>query len=611
MKTQKFYFLLFAMLMAMPMTVSAANKANENYVDSLTKVAEQGNVETQLLLGFLYSDRDDYAEATKWFNKAAEQGNSAAQAFLGRLYYNGKGVKQDYDEAVNWFRKAADRGNVIAQNYLGDLCSAGKGVKQDYAEAVQWYRKAAEQGYAPAQFDLGLLYYENKGKQDYAEAAKWYRKAAEQGYWPAQQNLGLCYKEGIGVKQDYAEAAKWCRKAAEQGFVYAQNILGDFYAQGQGVKQDYTEATKWYRKAADQGNSAAQVKSGLCYAIGKGVEQNFSKASNLIFKGLEKDYGLLGLVFLIILLLVMFIDFSRGDYKKYKKEGLKKSQSILLSLINFLLQYLPLTFMLVLIAIFIIYNGIPLLDYGDFLRLVCVPVAIALIGSFITAFLTEMLRKSQKTNSISTEGENETSKDKLLPSLAFALGEVSVSALLSLVILVGISYYWFITKALAYEPLSGLTSLPGSVPKDGLYLLLVGILIVLVAILIGLIVVPLIIRLVWGWRNTSSRFNWKNVVLYTYCNKPIKKNQYIKGVIIPFFIVGLLPLLVSPFVNSVGMCLFGIVIILMTSINFMMAWDLRKEPDDYIIKDIEGRYAFFLPDEEWHSILVAADEMNN
>ena len=579
MKTYKFYYLLLTMLLAMPIKTSAAYKANENYLDSLTKVAEQGDVETQLLLGIFYSDWD-------W------------------------GKKKDYTEAAKWYRKAAEQGNSAAQERLGSLYCLGKGVRQDSVEAEKWYRKAAEQGYAPAQFDLGLLYYGNKGKQEYAEAAKWWRKAAEQGYWPAQHSLGLCYKDGLGVKQDYVEAAKWCRKAAEQGFVYAQNILGDFYAQGQGVKQDYAEATKWYRKSADQGNSAAQVKSGLCYAIGKGVEQNFSKASNLIFKGLEKDYGLLGLVFLIILLLVMFIDFSRGDYKKYKKEGLKKSQSILLSLIKLLLQHLPLTFMLVLIAIFIIYNGIPLLDYGDFLRLVCVPVAIALIGSFITAFLTEMLRKSQKTNSISTEGENETSKDKLLPSLAFALGEVSVSALLSLVILVGISYYWFITKALAYEPLSGLTSLPGSVPLDGLYLLLVGILIVLVAILIGLIVVPLIIRFVCGWRNTSSRFNWKNMVLYTYCNKPIKKNQYIKGVITPFF-VGLLPLLASPFVNSIGMCLFGIVIIFMTSINFMMAWDLRKEPDDYIIKDIEGIYAFFLPDEEWHSILVAADEMNN
>ena len=575
-------------------------------VNWFRKAAEQGNAGAQNNLGVCYINgygiEADSIEAVKWIRKSAEQEDAIAQRYLGLLYENGQGVKQDYVEAAKWCRKAADQGDAVAQNHLGVCYAKGNGVRQDYAEAAKWYRKAAEQDFELAQYNLGCCYIKGNGvKQDYAEAAKWYRKAADQGNKWGQSNLGYLYATGNGVKQDYAEAVKWCRKAAEQEYVSAQNRLGDFFAQGKGVKQDYAEAVKWYRKAAEQGNGNAQVKSGLCYATGKGVEQNFSKASNLIFKGLVKDLGILGVVILAILLFVMFL---RDDYKEYKKEGLKKSQSILLSLIKLFLIHLPLTFMVVLIAIFIIYNGFPLLDYGDFLRLVCVPVAIALIGSFITAFLSEMLKRPFRVSSISAESENKTSRDKSVEDLGYALycfkyyafGQVSVPALLWLVILVGFSYYWFMTKALGYEPLSGLTSLPGSEPLDGLGLLLIGILIVLVEILIGLIVVPLIIRLVWGWRSTSSRMDWKKMVLYTYCSKPLKKSQYIKGVITPFFVVGLLPLLVSPFINSIGLCLFGIVIILITSFNLTIVWDLRKEPDDYIINDIKGRYAFFLPD---------------
>ena len=553
------------------------------------KAADQGDANAQNYIGACYAVGNvvklDYAEAAKWYRKAADQGYADAQNNLGWCYAKGNGVKQDYAEAAKWFRKAADQGNAYAQYNLGRCYGNGNGVKQDYAESAKWFRKAAEQGHADAQNNLGWCYGNGNGvKQDYAESAKWYRKAADQGNAYAQYNLGWCYAKGNGVKQDYAEAAKWFRKAAEQGHADAQNNLGLCYAKGNGVKQDYAEAAKWYRKAAEQENGTAQVKLGLCYATGKGVEQNWSASAKFILTGHVDDFELLGrAIILVAILSILLIVVILGNYEEYKEEGLNKSQSILLLLINFLLQYLPLTFMAVLLAIFIIY-GIPFLDYVDIIRCACIPVAIALIGSFITSFLTEMLKKSQKNNSISSESENETFKDRLLSGLACALGEVSFYALFSLAILVGFSYYWFITKALGNEPLSSAT--------------IYALLIFLVALLLGMFVCPMLSRLVWGWRNTSSRMDWKKIVLYTYCNKPLKKNQFIKGVTLPFFVVGLLPLLISPFVNSIGMCLFGILLSTLTAFNFITILELRKEPSDCMIQEIKGRNVYFVIDED-------------
>ena len=553
------------------------------------KAADQGDANAQNYIGACYAVGNvvklDYAEAAKWYRKAADQGYADAQNRLGRCYENGNGVKLDYAEAAKWYRKAADQGYADAQNNLGWCYAKGNGVKQDYAEAAKWFRKAADQGNAYAQYNLGRCYGNGNGvKQDYAESAKWFRKAAEQGHADAQNNLGWCYGNGNGVKQDYAESAKWYRKAADQGNAYAQYNLGWCYAKGNGVKQDYAEAAKWYRKAAEQENGTAQVKLGLCYATGKGVEQNWSASAKFILTGHVDDFELLGrAIILVAILSILLIVVILGNYEEYKEEGLNKSQSILLLLINFLLQYLPLTFMAVLLAIFIIY-GIPFLDYVDIIRCACIPVAIALIGSFITSFLTEMLKKSQKNNSISSESENETFKDRLLSGLACALGEVSFYALFSLAILVGFSYYWFITKALGNEPLSSAT--------------IYALLIFLVALLLGMFVCPMLSRLVWGWRNTSSRMDWKKIVLYTYCNKPLKKNQFIKGVTLPFFVVGLLPLLISPFVNSIGMCLFGILLSTLTAFNFITILELRKEPSDCMIQEIKGRNVYFVIDED-------------
>lgn len=53
--------------------------------------------------------------------KVAEQGDAEAQFNLGKCYYHGDGVNRDLKEAVYWFRKAAEQGHVKAQEALKNL----------------------------------------------------------------------------------------------------------------------------------------------------------------------------------------------------------------------------------------------------------------------------------------------------------------------------------------------------------------------------------------------------------------------------------------------------------------------------------------------------------
>ena len=118
-------------------------------LDELRALAEQGDAEGQLNLGYRYSVgqgvSQDYAEAVRWYRLAAGQGNATAQYNLGVRYDNGEGVPLDYAEAVRWYRFAAEQGVVFAQIGLGSMYASGEGVPQNDVDAHMWFDLAVAQ----------------------------------------------------------------------------------------------------------------------------------------------------------------------------------------------------------------------------------------------------------------------------------------------------------------------------------------------------------------------------------------------------------------------------------------------------------------------------------
>ena len=106
--------------------------------------AEQGCAKGQINLGWLfmkgYGVKKDYSEAVKWFKsaanegninaknklqqamndvyKSAQYGNAEAQFDLGNIYYHGCGERQNDAEAIKWYIKAAEQGNIDAISRL-------------------------------------------------------------------------------------------------------------------------------------------------------------------------------------------------------------------------------------------------------------------------------------------------------------------------------------------------------------------------------------------------------------------------------------------------------------------------------------------------------------
>ena len=198
-------------------------------------------------------ERGDYTAAYRVFKDLAEEGNVEAQFHLGFMYDFGEGIPENDSEAVKWWHRAAGRGHRSSQVILGIKYREGTGVRQDFAIAAELLRRAAAPGDGQAEMLLGYMHLYGEGmRQDHGAAVNWLGRAAARGQPGAQFSIGTMYYNGDGLPQDYASAAKWLGLSAELGHAQAQALFGFMHEHGEGVTQDFVKAHKWYNLAASR-----------------------------------------------------------------------------------------------------------------------------------------------------------------------------------------------------------------------------------------------------------------------------------------------------------------------------------------------------------------------
>ena len=230
---------------------------SKDQIRQYLKLAENGDVEAQLHLAYLYETGigvpKDFGTALILFGRAAVAGDSEGQMGLGRMYALGRGVAQDYTAAAKWFRLAAEQGEPIAMRELGACYVDGLGVPVDYDKAHEWWQKAAALGNPTAMADLGTQYERGQGVvADVEVAIAWYERGIAAGSTQAPLNLGRWYVRGDrGIAVDVARGIALIRSAAEGGSAEAAHLLAGAFASGDKVKQDGVEALTWFIVAAE------------------------------------------------------------------------------------------------------------------------------------------------------------------------------------------------------------------------------------------------------------------------------------------------------------------------------------------------------------------------
>lgn len=106
--------------------------------------------------------------------KMAKDGDVQSQFALGTLYYQGQGVMVDKKQGFKWIKRAAEGGMPVAQYNVGILLANGLGVEANLEKAYTWMYVANKYGYTEAKDPMEKMAKElsKKEKSRAIEAAK-------------------------------------------------------------------------------------------------------------------------------------------------------------------------------------------------------------------------------------------------------------------------------------------------------------------------------------------------------------------------------------------------------------------------------------------------------
>ncbi|MGN7478697.1 tetratricopeptide repeat protein [Solibacillus silvestris] len=141
------------------------------------KAAQLGVAEAMFTLGLMHeqgigTDCNE-ALAFAYYHCSAKQQDVEAMYRLGMIFFSGElGQRQDGAEAVKWFLKASEQFHVDAIFNLGYCYEYGCGVDQHIEKAIYYYKQASLLGDIEAT-KKAVTYYE---RIDRAAAMKWQEK---------------------------------------------------------------------------------------------------------------------------------------------------------------------------------------------------------------------------------------------------------------------------------------------------------------------------------------------------------------------------------------------------------------------------------------------------
>lgn len=218
--------------------------------------------------------------------RLAGEGNVESQMNLGYMYlYGNNGVEQDFEKAFEYYNMAAEQNNPIALNNIGSLYFNGIGVEKNRAKALDYFRKSATLGNDNAATNLAFIYLtgNSNDSERNKQAVKLFTQAANSGNKLAKFMLGYSYYKGFTIERDNYAAFALIKDAADEGaeFDEAQYVLAEMYANGYGTVQNYVNAVSYYTRAVDQGNTDAYVDLARIYAEGRFAQQNMVRAHAL------------------------------------------------------------------------------------------------------------------------------------------------------------------------------------------------------------------------------------------------------------------------------------------------------------------------------------------
>ena len=190
-------------------------------------------------LGMQAFQKQEYADAMKYFKEAAKAGNKTAMHNTAVLYLQGLGVEQSPELATEWMQKAVDAGYQEDAAILADRFFRGIGCRRNIALAEQYARRHCES------------FGSSRAMETILEQCSLLKKFPDEIHELFADAVAL-YQKG-----EYKRALELAKEAAYRGYPPALSMIGRCYYFGQGLEQSYEKAYAFFEQAAHLGDSSA------------------------------------------------------------------------------------------------------------------------------------------------------------------------------------------------------------------------------------------------------------------------------------------------------------------------------------------------------------------
>lgn len=144
----------------------------------------------------------DLVASEAWFRRASVSGDSHAQWMLGQMLYerqHNRTERDEFEEAFRWFERSAAAGNSDGAMRLGVMYEYGLGVPTDFVAALNAYRVASESNHMDATYNMALMYVHGRRdviKRDHGQARLHFKRCADAGHPGCMYYMGRLYLEG-------------------------------------------------------------------------------------------------------------------------------------------------------------------------------------------------------------------------------------------------------------------------------------------------------------------------------------------------------------------------------------------------------------------------------
>lgn len=126
----------------------------------------------------------------------------------------------------------------------------------------------------------------------------------------------------------------------------------------------------------------------------------------------------------------------------------------------------------------------------------------------------------------------------------------------------------------------------------------------ILALVVAVVIHELIHGLYWakcakgGFKSIKFGIIWHAITPYCHCKEALKVSDYRVGALLPTIILGFIPTILAWITGNYFLLMFGGLLILGGSGDFLVVWMMRKLKGDEMIKDHPHKVGFYIPEEE-------------